>query len=131
MKTTYEDLYTSLGFLFYSIAANDGRVSPGQKEKLKTLIREQWLPMESSRDDLGTDSGHYIDISFDYANDQRMDTDDAFSRFMDEFKADPGRFDASMRRMILETATAIVDASGRKNALELARLNELERHFRS
>jgi len=68
----YEELYATLGYLFYSVADSDGRVRPAEVAKLKQLIKEQWLPMEPSRDDLGTDAAHYIDIAFDYALDKAL-----------------------------------------------------------
>ncbi|MBK7382380.1 MAG: hypothetical protein IPI81_03460 [Flavobacteriales bacterium] len=36
---------------------------------------------ESSRDARGTDKGHSIDICFDFANDEGMETDEVFRRF--------------------------------------------------
>lgn len=129
MNTTYQDLYTSLGFLFYSIADSDGKVSPAEVEKLKAIIKNQWLPLENSRDELGTDSGHYIDISFDYANDNGMGPDEAFDRFVEEYNADPERFDPSMRRMIFETAAAVAGSAGRNNKSELTRLARLKQLF--
>ncbi|MBL0044248.1 MAG: hypothetical protein IPP33_07555 [Flavobacteriales bacterium] len=130
MTTTYQDLYSSLGFLFYSIADSDGRVSPAEANKLKAIIKEQWLPLENSRDELGTDSGHYIDISFDFARDAGMKPDEAFGRFVEEFNADPERFDASMRKMIFDTAAAIASSSRGNSKSELTRLAQLEQLFK-
>lgn len=130
MTTTYQDLYSSLGFLFYSIADSDGRVSPAEANKLKAIIKEQWLPLENSRDEVGTDSGHSIDISFDFARDAGMKPGDAFDRFVEEFKVDPERFDASMRRMIFDTAAAIASSSGGNSKSELTRLVQLEQLFK-
>ena len=129
MTTTYEDLYADLGFLFYSIAASDGKVSPAEMDKLKQVVKDQWLPMESSRDDLGTDAAHYIDISFDYALDERMEADVAYTRFADYFRQNKVQFDPSLRHMIFETAAAIASSFAGNNKAELSRLGQLELLF--
>lgn len=127
---TYQDLYTNLGYLFYSIAASDGYVRTAEVEKLKALIKEQWMPLEDSRDELGTDAAHYIDISFDYANDQAMDPGEAFERFKTYYNMDQAQFDVGLRRMIHQTAAAIASAFAGNNKTELVHLAELELLFK-
>lgn len=126
MSTTYQDTYTSLGYLFYSMAASDGKVRPAEVGKLKALIKEQWLSMADSRDEFGTDAAHSIDISFDYANDQGMDPDAAFDQFKTDYKEHHSRFDGGLRRMIYQTSAAIASAFAGNNKAELGRLAQLE-----
>ncbi|HRH68150.1 MAG TPA: hypothetical protein PLB89_01455 [Flavobacteriales bacterium] len=128
--TTMQDTYASLGHLFYSIAAGDGKVRQEEVARLKQLIKEQWLPLEDSRDEFGTDAAHYIDISFDHAHAQAMDAAAAFARFKEAYKADPSRFDAGFRRMIYQTAAAIASAFAGNNKAELGRLAQLEQLFK-
>jgi hypothetical protein len=130
MTTTYQDMYTSLGYLFYSMAASDGKVRPAEVETLKALIKEQWLPLDDSRDELGTDAGHYIDISFDYANDHGMDPEEAFAKFKLDYKENHARYDTGLRRMIHQTAAAIASAFAGNNKAELGRLAQLELLFK-
>jgi hypothetical protein len=130
MTTTYQDMYTSLGYLFYSLAASDGQVRPAEVETLKALIKEQWLPLENSRDELGTDAGHYIDISFDYANDNEMDPDEAFAKFNLDYKEHHARYDTGLRRMIYQTAAMLASAYAGNNKSELGRLAQLELLFK-
>ncbi|MBK8339777.1 MAG: hypothetical protein IPK99_07170 [Flavobacteriales bacterium] len=126
MTTTYEDLYTSLGYLFYSIAASDGSVRPPEVEKLKQLVKMHWLPLENSRDEFGTDAGHYIDIAFDFANTERMGPDEAFARFRSSFTENPAQYDPSVRDLLLRTAVAISNAFAGNNKAELTRLTDLQ-----
>jgi uncharacterized tellurite resistance protein B-like protein len=51
----YEELYAELGKLFYHVSGIDGKVSPEEKEALKTCINKTWKPMEGSTDRYGTD----------------------------------------------------------------------------
>ena len=125
----HEQLYTDLGYLFYSIAANDGKVSPAERAELISMVRKEWLPLESSRDELGTDEAHYIDIAFEYATNENMAPDDAFARFEDHVRKLPGEFDEGLRRMIRKTALAVASATAARNKSELRRLVQLDQLF--
>lgn len=125
----YEQLYTDLGYLFYSIAANDGRVSPAERTELMRIIRKEWLPLEGSRDELGTDEAHYIDIAFEYANSEHMLPDDAFRRFEEHVRKAPAEFDQGLRRMIRDTAAAVAGATAARNKSEVRRLVQLDQLF--
>ncbi|MBK8498750.1 MAG: hypothetical protein IPL52_08030 [Flavobacteriales bacterium] len=125
----YEQLYTDLGYLFYSIAANDGKVSPAERAELIRIVQEQWLPLEGSRDELGTDEAHYIDIAFEHATNEHMAPDEAFARFEEHVRKFPGEFDVGLRRMIRSTALAVASATAARNKSELRRLVQLDLLF--
>ena len=124
---TYQDIYTSLGYLFYSVAISDGKVRKAEVDRLKELITEKWLPLQGSRDKFGTDAGHYISISFDFANDSELDPDQSWERFVDDYKEHGSRYDATMKRLTLDTAEAIASAYSGENKSELSRLSQLTR----
>ncbi|HQV52034.1 MAG: hypothetical protein IPI00_16680 [Flavobacteriales bacterium] len=124
---TYQDIYTSLGYLFYSVAISDGAVRKVEVDRLKELIAEKWLPLEGSRDIFGTDAGHYISISFDFANDSELSPDQAWERFVDDYKEHGTRYDDTMKRLTFETAAAIASVFSGNNKSELSRLFQLER----
>jgi hypothetical protein len=129
MATDYQGLYTDLGYLYYSVAAADGHVRPEEREELMRLIKERWLPLENSRDELGTDAAHYIDIGFDYATENNFPKDEAFERFGDRVRRDPAAFDEGLRRMIFQTAVAIASAFASRNKAELNKLMSLKELF--
>lgn len=129
MAKEFEELYTSIGFLFYSVAANDRRVEPAERIELQRIVRNEWLPLESSRDELGTDEGHYVDIAFDYAHDERIPPDEAFERFADHVRREPALFDEGLRSMIFRSAVAIAESVAGRNKAEVRRLLQLEALF--
>jgi hypothetical protein len=130
MPNALQPLYANLGHLFYSIAASDRNVAPAEVTKLKALIRTQWMPLENSRDEFGTDAAHYIDIAFDHAHDHGMSADDAFARFESHFRADPALYDVGLRRMVRESAGAIASSFAGRNKSEVRQLVTLELLFR-
>ena len=131
MGINYEELYTGLGFLLYSIAACDGKVRPEERATLKALIEKHWLPLENSRDDLGTDEGRYVDIGFDYAHDEAIPPEKAFERFADHVRREPANFDEGLRHMIFQSAVEIAAACAGRNKAELTRLVALQNLFKT
>ncbi len=127
---TYIDIYTNLGFLFYSVAAGDGVVRQAEVDALKRLVKERWLPLEGSRDAFGTDAAQYIGMSFDYALANELEAEAAYQRFADAYAEHRSRFDAGLKRLVLDTASAITDAFGRTNKAELTALTRIQLLFR-
>ena len=127
---TYMDIYTNLGFLFYSVAAGDGQVRAVEVDTLKKLVKEQWMPLESSRDEFGVDAAEYITMSFDYARDNKLDSQQSYQRFVDAYREHAPHFDQGLKRMVLDTASAITDAYGHTNKSELAALTQLQLLFK-
>lgn len=123
---TFQDIYAGIGYLFYSIAASDGSIAPAEKQKLKEQVDEHWLSVEDSHDQFGTDSAHYIDISFDYAIAEEMNADDAYQRFTEQYKSTPEPFDKAMKALVVKTATGIADAFYGTSKVEQERLAELK-----
>lgn len=126
---TYVEIYTKLGYLFYSVAAADGTVRDSELEELKRLMKEKWLPLEGSRDEFGTDAAHYIGMSFDYAHANGMSSADAFARFKSAYPQLREHFDPGLRKMTLDSASAIADAFARTNKSELTALAQIQLLF--
>jgi uncharacterized tellurite resistance protein B-like protein len=120
-----QDLYTNLGYLFYSIAAIDGKVRALEAAALRSVMKEYWLPLEDSSDEFGTDMGYYIEIAFDEAVESKMDPDNAFALFKENYKLNRNYFQPSEREMIQRTAAAIAGAYANNNKAELTRLAQL------
>lgn len=132
MSTTTDhiDIYTNLGFLFYSVAAGDGYVREEEIEALKRLVMEQWMPLEGSRDEFGVDAAEYITMAFDYARDNRLDAQQTSLRFEAAYREHQRRFDPALKRLVLDTAAAIANAFGHTNKAEFAALTQLQTLFR-
>ncbi len=126
---TYVEIYTNLGFLFYSIAAGDGQVRKAEVDTLKKLVSDKWMPLESSRDEFGVDSAEYINMSFDYAHDNKVNADEAYDRFVAAYREHKLAMDADLQKLILDTTAAITDAYGHTNKAELTKLTQLQQLF--
>lgn len=129
MKDQKQEVYAGLGHLFYSIAASDGHVAPAETEKLKALVRSEWMPLEPQQDSAGSDLAYYIEIGFDHANAAKMNPVAAFDRFGEVFQKHPTVFDESTRNMIVRTSQSIARAFEGKSKEEQKMIGKLEKMF--
>ena len=77
----YEDRYTSLGHLFYSVAACDRKVVQAELTAFKEMIDRHWMLEDRSLDEVGVESVRYMDIAFDEAHSMGMPSAEAFAHF--------------------------------------------------
>ncbi len=130
MKEQKQHVYAGLGHLFYSIAVSDGFVAPPETEKLKKLVKEQWMPLEPQRDSAGSDLAYYIEIGFDHANDTKMTPETAFERFKAVLAEHPEEFDESTRNLVVRTSKSIANAFAGKSKAEERMIARLEEVFK-
>lgn len=122
----YETLYEKLGHLFYAIASADKHVQPAEFERLKSLVSKEWLPLEDSTDEFGTDAAHYISIAFDYLSNEGISSEDSFAVFSSYYELNAKKIPDGIRKKVLSTATAIADAFASTNKQEKEILKELK-----
>lgn len=127
MEINYQRIYEHAGYLFYAIAAADGKVKDAEVAVFKDLVSKEWLPLEDSTDEFGTDSAHYIFISFDNLLDRSIPAEEAFASFKDYFNEHHTAFTAPIRKKISATAEAIAGAFGGKNKAESGYIKELKK----
>jgi uncharacterized tellurite resistance protein B-like protein len=131
MKTTKKKMtipfYRNLGKLFYAIAAADGNVRPIEFDKLKALVKKQWLDADDLEDTFGTDAAYQIEIVFDWLNeDEELNVNTCFKDFINYKKSQSHLFTQDIRRLILKTASEIAYAFSGINKSELIVLAKLD-----
>lgn len=126
MRTTQQKLYEALGYLYYSIAHADKKITAPEIEALSAAVKEQWVPLEDSTDDFGTDAAYYISICFDIMNDKDVSPEKAWVSFINFYEAHPSLFNPHIKDRMLKTADAIVKASSGMNHAEHERLQSLK-----
>jgi hypothetical protein len=128
MKPSTETMlsfYQQLGRVFYGVAAADGTVRKGEAEKLKKIIKTEWVPAEDTSDEFETDSAYQIEIVFDWLNENDWNKESILADFSDFREEHPGLFSAKNRQLIMETAETIADAFHNINKKEIRFLTEL------
>jgi hypothetical protein len=124
-KQHSEVFYQKLGYLFYSIAAADHRVSAAEKEALLRLIVEDWLNLDDATDAYGTDSAYQIQILFDFLNEKSFDAEHAWSIFERYFKSHLVAFNDDIIDRIFHTAERLAESMNGRNKSEVLALTRL------
>lgn len=119
--------YQNLGKLFYAIAAIDGSVNPVEFDKLKKVVKEQWLDIDDVEDLFGTDAAYLIEIVFDWLNENgNLNAEVCFDNFVAYKRSQSYLFTKDIRRLILKTASKIAYAFSKINKSELRLLTKLD-----
>jgi hypothetical protein len=127
--------YQKLGYLFYSIASADRRISPQELDALQQVIQEDWLNLDENTDTYGTDNAHQIQIIFHFLNEKDYNSESAYSIFNRYFKEHISLFTDDVIDRIFHSSNRIADSLNGRNKSELqalARLHMLlgkERHI--
>jgi hypothetical protein len=124
-EATLNEFYQMLGKVFYAIAAADKVVRPEEKDALKKIIRNDWLPHDNAEDEFGTDAAYQIETVFDWLTENNQDTKQLLKEF-ENFKAKhESLFTPDTKKLIRKTSLAVAEAFSGKNKSELIMLTQL------
>jgi archaellum component FlaC len=128
MKPSHQTMthfYEHLGKVFYSIAAIDKTVRKEEIEKLKQIIKTEWLPLENTFNEFGDDTANEIEIVFDWLVANKWEFEQVIPDFK-FFKAEHQHlFTAEINFLILKTANAIATSFSGKNKSEHVLISQL------
>ncbi|SDE34559.1 hypothetical protein SAMN05421636_104425 [Pricia antarctica] len=123
---TMNELYEHLGKLFYAIAISDGHVHVKEWDKVKEIVKADWLYVDEFTDRYGTDSANQIEIVFDGLMEYGKTGKQCFQEFKDFYEEHPHAFSKEIKTLTKMTASAIANSFAGKNKSELSMLSELE-----
>ena len=119
--------YQNLGKLFYAIAAADKEVRDEEFDKLKAVVKKQWLDIDELEDDYHTDAAYQIEIIFDWLNEEDvLNVTEYFNAFVSYKNEQPHLFTKPIKTLILKTAHAIAASFSGLNKSELIMLAKLD-----
>ncbi|GAA4884387.1 hypothetical protein GCM10023311_03480 [Flaviramulus aquimarinus] len=119
--------YQNLGKLFYAIALADKHVHDIEFDKLKALIKQQWLDVDVLEDDFSTDAAYQIEFVFDWLNKGGdLNAKTCYDAFVNYKNEQPHLFTESIKKLILRTARAIAASFSGLNKSELIMLAKLD-----
>jgi len=130
-----QSFYQKLGYLFYSIASADRRISQQEHDALQQVIKEDWLHFNDKTDAYGTDTAYQIQIIFDFLKEKEYHSESAYNIFNRYFKEHLSLFTDDVIDRIFHSSNRIADCLNGRNKSELqalARLHMLlgkERHI--
>ena len=119
--------YQNLGRLFYAIAAADKNLENAEFDKLKAVVKKQWLDIDALEDDYHTDAAYQIEIVFDWLNKQDvLNPEKYYNTFINYKNEQPHLFSKPIKKLILRTALAVANSFAGVNKSELIILAKLD-----
>ena len=119
--------YAKLGNLCYAIAACDKKVTPAEIQKVKELVKKDWVNLESSLDPYGSDAAYQIEIFFEWLEENNPSYEVSFEEFSDFARENPQFFIPVIKERVIKTADRIAAAFAGKNKSELTLLFKLHK----
>ncbi|GGG43173.1 hypothetical protein GCM10011414_11010 [Croceivirga lutea] len=124
------ELYQNLGKLFFAVAMADGTVHKKELEKLRLIVRDNWLDVDDIEDRYHSDAAYQIETVFDWAMEYDMSSAQGFEFFKEFYKDHPKLFPVHIKNLILYTADAIANSFSKTNKSELVLLGNIKILFR-
>ncbi|CAN5181516.1 hypothetical protein BH23BAC2_BH23BAC2_09960 [soil metagenome] len=125
---TVEKLYENLGKLFYAIAAADKEIHKEEVQALKKIVKNDWVKVDDFKDAFGTDEAFYIEIMFDWMEENSPPAYQAFYEFKDFKDENENFFTKRVKDLTWKTADSIATSfDGKNNEVQkmLAKLKEI------
>ena len=119
-------MYQQLGKLFYAVASVDRKVHSSEITALKQIVKKEWVLLETSIDDFGSDSAYQIEIVFDWLKEKNDDNKDTLNEFRLFTKEHSRLFTPEVKKLINKTAESIANSFSRKNKSEIILLKQLQ-----
>ncbi|MDP3555965.1 MAG: hypothetical protein Q8T03_01250 [Bacteroidota bacterium] len=123
----YEEFYSQLGMLLYAVADIDGVITPQEKNKLKSIIKDQLIPEDHHKDKYGTYDAYYAEMEFDFLDEEIGDAETAFTSFIDYVDNHYTAFDNKMIKLGIRVAEELANAyrgTNKKKRLLVKRLKK-------
>jgi len=106
----YKNFYSEVGKLLYALAKADGSIPPEEIKAIHQLVLKDLVPLENSTDEFGTDSAFYVEMEFDYLNENFYDADVAFNSFISYVEDHYSAFDEHLKSAILNVAETLFNS---------------------
>lgn len=124
-RKTMTYLYEQLGKVFYAIAAFDKTVHKKEIEKLKHIIKAEWLALENSFNEFGDESAYEIEIVFDWLVSNKWELEQVMPDFKSFRTEHQHLFTQEINALILKTANEIAFSFAGKNKSEHSLIRQL------
>lgn len=106
----YKNFYSEVGKLLYALAKADGSIPSEEIKVIHQLVLKDLVPLENSTDEFGTDSAFYVEMEFDYLNENFYDPDVAFSSFISYVEDHYSAFDDKLKSAIIKVAETLINS---------------------
>ncbi|MCB9251744.1 MAG: hypothetical protein H6605_04715 [Flavobacteriales bacterium] len=118
--------YQHLANVFYALAASDKKVREEELLELKKIIRTDWVKVEDSHDEFGTDLAYHIEIVFEWLMENDWNNEQILEDFRKFKESNSELFTDDIKQLILTTSNNIAGAFFGINKAESAFIGNLK-----
>jgi len=131
-KELVHKFYQNLGKLFYAIAAIDGNVREEELDKLKGVVKKEWLTTNLIDDGFKKSAEQSIINTFKWLHDDNeYNAETCYNSFLTFKKEHESLFTNDINTLILITTRAIAAAFSKVNKSELILLAKLDMELKN
>jgi len=131
-KEVNHKFYQNLGKLFYAMAAIDNNVRAEELDKLKGVVKKEWLTTNFINADFKKNAEQSIINTFKWLHDDNeYNAETCYNSFLTFKKEHEPLFTEGINTLILKTARAIAAAFSKVNKSELMLLAKLDMELKN
>lgn len=131
-KKLFRQFYQNLGKLFYAIAAVDNNVRDEELDKLKNVVKKEWLTTNFIDDSLKISIEDSIINTFKWLHDDNeYNAETCYNSFLTFKTEHEWLFTNEINTLILKTARAIAASFSKVNKSELIMLAKLDMELKN
>lgn len=124
------EFYQNLGKLFYAMAAIDNTVRIEELDKLKDLVKKEWLTTHLIEDNLNVE--HTIINTFKWLHkDKEYNAETCYNSFLTFKNEHQSLFTKDVNKLILKTARVVATSFSKLNKSELMILAKLDMELKT
>jgi hypothetical protein len=120
--------YSEIGKLLYAISVIDHKIELKERQRLRELIREA-LKKNLVKDQFGTPVANYIEIEFEFLEEQIYDPEDALQSFLDYIEEHYSAITKKDIEMVRKMVWEIADSFRGINIAEQTVIEKMEHAF--
>ncbi|MCR9228138.1 MAG: hypothetical protein NXH90_12025 [Flavobacteriaceae bacterium] len=128
-KKLGNELYQSLGKLFYAVAMADHSIHMKEMEKLNEAVKDHWLEVDTIEDEYGTDAAFQIVSVFDWLLEYSKESEETYEEFEAFYIEHKILFTPEIKNLAMATSRAIAASFHGSNKSELVLLGRLQLLF--
>jgi hypothetical protein len=115
----WQKFYQQTGYLAYAVAAADKHITEAEVRTLKKEVTDNWLALEKTKDEFGTDAAYQIEIVFDWLAEESPSSKEAFEQFSDYVETAGPFLTDDLKMQLVDLANKIAISFHGANKAEL------------
>lgn len=126
MKVNFDKIYEHIGYLFYALAAERGKLTSADRAKLARIIDHNWGILKEGKSPLQAHLKNDLMIGIDHAFDLSMNTKEAYALFENYYLLNKLPFNHTLKDKIFQTTHAVASAFLGNNSCHLQVVKDVE-----